>query len=369
MSLDNPINDTGFFSLLLDALPNRVFWKDTNLVYKGCNKVFANDMGFESPSELVGKDDYATNMTEEEANICRAVDFEVLKSGESIIGSEEVIQSGDEKSWITVTKVPLKNNSGEIVGLLGTYSDITEEKKAQIEIENSLQREKSMNEMKTNFISTVSHEYRNPLSNLQLSLDTLINYLDEMSVLERDQLFLGMQDQISRMTELLEDVIFIGQDENELLDRKYEAIQLEQFCQNLIAEMADFDAQRIEFAFTGSSKPIICVSSHLTLILNNLIGNALKYSSSEVAFSVNKDDENFEVIITDQGIGIPKEDQDEIFKTFYRSKNVGSIKGSGLGLFIVQKSLATLNSKLCVNSEQNKGTTVSFKMPCDYKRQ
>ena len=119
---------TNLMQLVLEHLPVRVFWKNQDLVYMGMNTVFANDMGFERPDQLIGHDDYHTNMTHEEADICRADDFYVLESREGRYGAEEVIRSeeaDDGISWIRVSKVPLHNAAGSMIGVSVSYTHLT----------------------------------------------------------------------------------------------------------------------------------------------------------------------------------------------------------------------------------------------------
>ncbi len=111
---------------ILDAIPVRIFWKDKNLVYLGCNAVFARDAGFADPKDLIGKDDYQMGWRDQ-AEAYRADDREVIESGRSIVLKEEP-QTKPEGNTITLltTKSPLRGPSGEVSGILGTYMDVTE---------------------------------------------------------------------------------------------------------------------------------------------------------------------------------------------------------------------------------------------------
>ena len=115
---------------IINAIPVRVFWKDRNLFYLGCNTVFARDAGFTSPKDIIGKDDYKMAW-HEQAELYRSDDRKVIESGCSKFLIEEP-QTTPEGNTITLltSKIPLRNSNGEVIGILGTYMDITERKQA-----------------------------------------------------------------------------------------------------------------------------------------------------------------------------------------------------------------------------------------------
>lgn len=115
---------------VIDLLPTRIFWKDVNSIYLSCNMAFAKDAGKESPSELIGKSDFKMGW-KKQAKLYRADDQKVIQSGESILNFEEPQNTPDGSIiWLRTSKVPLKDISENIIGILGIYDDITERKKA-----------------------------------------------------------------------------------------------------------------------------------------------------------------------------------------------------------------------------------------------
>ena len=271
---------TRILQLVMEHLPVRIFWKDRNLVYLGCNTIFANDMGFEQPDQLIGHDDFYTDMTSEEAVICRTEDFHVLQTSQGRFGSEELIEMNGEKTWIRVSKMPMHNDMGDLVGVLGMYEDINQTKSAQIELENALRQEKELNELKTSFISTVSHEFRNPLAIIQTAVEALSLMGDRLDQTMRQKRFDIILGEIKRMTLLMEDVLFIGQEELQRTSRAFEAINVSDLCQSIVAKFKSEHgtANRIIIHQSGTYCPIIGEPLHLTQIFQNLITNALKYS-------------------------------------------------------------------------------------------
>ena len=128
---ENTVNSQKLLQRIIDLLPIRIFWKDTDLNYLGCNEIFAKDAGKKSSKELIGLDDFQMNW-KEQANAYRNDDQKVIKSGESKINYDEqqTTPEGD-KIWLKTTKMPLTDLRGNTIGILGSYEDITERKKAE----------------------------------------------------------------------------------------------------------------------------------------------------------------------------------------------------------------------------------------------
>ncbi|MFN8671707.1 MAG: PAS domain S-box protein [Candidatus Sericytochromatia bacterium] len=122
-----------FLELLLNSMPNLVFWKDINLTYQGCNKVFANIIGLSNTSEVIGLNDYDLNSFDKEE--CSKSDKKILETGKELINLEEsYLDSNGKKGVILTSKVPIKNSDNKVIGVLGISIDITEREKAKFEL-------------------------------------------------------------------------------------------------------------------------------------------------------------------------------------------------------------------------------------------
>jgi PAS domain S-box-containing protein len=132
---------------IIDLIPIRIFWKDKDLKYLGCNQVFALDSGKQSVDEIIGKDDFQMGW-EDQAELYRKDDLEVITSGKSKINYEEMQTTPDGHTiWLNTNKVPLTDNDGNIIGVLGTYMDITDRKLEDDKLKNVLEDTKKMNEL------------------------------------------------------------------------------------------------------------------------------------------------------------------------------------------------------------------------------
>lgn len=355
-----------FLQLVLEHLPVRVFWKDNDLVYLGCNTVFANDMGHERPDQLIGTDDFNTSMTYPEAEICRTDDRFVIDNEEGRYGAEEIIGTEEEGMWIRVSKVPLYNVENEKLGVLGMYEDITEEKKAQIEVEKALHRAEELNRLKTNFVSTVSHEYRNPLASITLYVQTLQKFNDKMTAEMRLERLEKIHQEAQQMTRLMNDVLFIGHDDLSSTEPTYEAVDMEMFCEEVITSLEETlpnAVERIHTTYRGKKQPLIGSPSHLSQIISNLLTNALKYSDDQVDLTATWEERCLILTVEDKGIGIPEEARGRIFDSFFRSQNVDTVKGNGLGLFIVDRAIQLHNGMITHSSTVGQGTTFTVEIP------
>ncbi len=160
---------------ILDSIPARVFWKDKNLVFLGCNAAFARDAGFASPRDVIGKDDYQMAWRAQ-AELYRAADREVIDSGHSkhLMEEPQTTPTGDTITLLT-SKLPLRDAAGEIAGVLGTYMDVTELKEMQAQLAQA-DRLSSMGML----AAGVAHEINNPLSYILYNLESLTEDLPEL---------------------------------------------------------------------------------------------------------------------------------------------------------------------------------------------
>ncbi len=124
-------NSQQMLRLVLNTIPQRVFWKDRNSVFMGCNESFAQDCGYSDPDKLVGKTDYDTALLSE-AESYQAYDREVMEKNRPKLNYEELqVRTDGRQAWLRTSKVPLHDKDGQVIGVLGTYEDITERKQAE----------------------------------------------------------------------------------------------------------------------------------------------------------------------------------------------------------------------------------------------
>ncbi len=246
-------------------------------------------------------------------------------------------------------------------------NEIAERKIAEREIRKMLDREKEISELKTRFVSMVSHEFRTPLTIIRSSAQLIEKYHDKLSIDEQSDYLKRVLKTVDLMTDLIDNVIFIGKPDAGIQKVKVEPYDLAEFCESIIIDLKLSLAQKREIIFRHKNLNEECRIDQklLRLILINLLSNAIKYSSNntKVEFDINGFDGSSEFIIKDYGIGIPEKEQQQIFEIFYRGKNVGAISGTGLGMTVVLQSLQILDGKIELESKEGIGTTFKLLFP------
>jgi PAS domain S-box-containing protein len=360
---------------IINAIPVRVFWKDKDLVYLGCNAIFAQDAGFADPKDVVGKDDYQMGWRDQ-AELYRADDRQVIENGRPKLLIEEPQTTPDGNTIVLLTsKIPLRSSEGEIIGVLGTYMDITERKRMESELRRSRdelelrvkERTQELTRKNTEmerFIYTVSHDLRTPL----ISVSGLLGFIKEDSekgdldlmqadlrianeaVTKMDRLLLETLElsRIGRVVSPLEDVPFVEIVEDALRQTS-EKIRSKGFKVSIAQNLPVVHVDRMR----------------ITEVLVNLIENSIKYmglqTDPEIEIGQRIDGMDRIFFVRDNGIGIDPSQHDKVFELFYKVNNGG--EGTGAGLAIVKRIIEVHGGRIWIESELGKGCTVCFTLP------
>ncbi len=239
--------------------------------------------------------------------------------------------------------------------------------KTQEELRIAYEAEKELNELKTRFISMVSHEYRTPLTVI-LSSTYIIDQFYQLQNYEGLSKQLDhIQSAVKSMTEMLEDVLLIGRQESgklEIFYKKYDVVDL---CLEIKDQMDALFKNRHKVVVKSDNDRVFVKTDNKILahVLNNLASNACKYSpeSENVIIQITESAEEVSIAVIDQGIGIPEKEQKSVFEPFFRSNNIGTIPGTGLGLAIVKRFVDMLNARLTLHSVEHEGSTFTLYLP------
>jgi PAS domain S-box-containing protein len=238
---------------------------------------------------------------------------------------------------------------------------------AKEELAEALKAEKELNEMKTKFISMVSHEYRTPLTVILTSTYLLEQYFERSDKENFQKNLEKIQQSVKHMNDLLEEILIIGKSDIGKLRFKESKFELISSIHKIIDEIQIVDNKKHPIAFNESIKNLDIYSDRkLTQqIITNLLSNAVKYSENEKQVDIDLDvkDEIIKIKVKDRGIGIPDEDKGNLFEPFHRSANAQNTKGSGLGLVIVKRCVDTMKGNINVDSQLGVGTTITVELP------
>ncbi|AFY69580.1 multi-sensor signal transduction histidine kinase [Thalassoporum mexicanum PCC 7367] len=449
------------FRNLVETSSDVVWEMNAELEYTYISPQISRVLGYE-PEELIGRTaialiatdqetdqelDQETNQELEHHNQAPEINqFPLIKPDQPFTCENMYIHKDNSIVTIETSGVPCYDPDGKIIGYRGIDRDISDRKRAEAEVYRTLEKQRQLYDLKTDFVTTVSHEFRTPLSIIMLAADMLEHSWHHLSQEKRIKRLVKIRQSVNAMTRLLEEVILIGQVEADKLTYKPEYIDLTAFCREIIEEIQLMSGDRpiIQFSLKIPDleaekichQPAYVDPKLIRHIVSNLLTNAVKYSpeQKQVDFEITYkyiaslaeplsqisqvsqtgstsssdslplpdssavkaehttqiapsppvatysiDDHNVGNInpaadqpgqipvavikVSDRGIGIPKIDQENLFESFYRAKNVGNISGTGLGLAIVKKAVDLQGGRISFQSEVNRGTTFTIELP------
>lgn len=236
------------------------------------------------------------------------------------------------------------------------------------EVRQALQKEQEINQLKTQFISMISHEFTSPLTGIIGLSDLLKSYNQKLTENKKSQYLNCIADSAKRMLDLVKNLLLIGKSEQTNLDFYPVLLNLKLLTQELIKEMQVSDYNKHDFLFNyygQENSQAFFDEQVLRHIITNLLSNAIKYSpaKSQIHFQLFIQEERVIFKIKDEGIGIPLKARSQLFELFYRADNVQNIPGTGVGLAIVKKYVDLLKGEIMFESEVGVGTTFIVILP------
>lgn len=297
-----------------------------------------------------------------------------------------------ETRWIGGLLYPLKNEAGQILEVVVIHHDITETKRAeeamlalnqtlerkvaertgelrlaQAELARALEHERELGELKSRFVSMVSHEFRTPLGIIMSAIELMRHYDDRLPEEQRQELRQDIFNATRLMAGLMEQVLVLGRVEAGKFGCKAVPCDLETLAGKITDESLSATNHKcpVIWRTEGGLSGALADEALLRHILGNLLTNAVKYSpeGGEVVFSARREGRDAVFQVADRGIGIPEAERDTLFEAFHRCSNVGEIPGTGLGLVIVKRCVDLHGGSLEIDSEVGKGSTFTVRLP------
>ena len=251
----------------------------------------------------------------------------------------------------------VRNRTKDLIGL------VSELEQAKADVSNSLEKEKELNQLKSRFVSMASHEFRTPLSAVQLSASLIDRYIEQPNLEAVNKHTNRIKGAVQLLNNILNDFLSLERLEAGVVVNQ-QKINVVNLGEEITGEMQMIckKNQHIVYQHTGADAEFDLDAHLLKSSIINLISNAIKYSGEDtfIEFSTEIIANTCTIIIRDNGIGIPESDQKNLFEPFFRAHNTGNIPGTGLGLNIVKRYVALMGGELEYWSAINKGT--SFKM-------
>lgn len=238
---------------------------------------------------------------------------------------------------------------------------------AKEEVSLSLEKEKELGQMKSRFVSMASHEFRTPLSSIQLSAVLIEKYAQDFNNPNITKHIGRIKSSVGNLTGILNDFLSLEKLEAGKVEAVFSAFDIVKFGEEITEEMqliAKQD-QHIIYQHTGTASMVKLDQSLLKNCIINLISNAIKYSGEDsfIEFNTEMSENQLTVVVKDNGIGIPEGDQKNLFEAFFRAHNTGNIPGTGLGLNIVTRYAGLMNGTIQFQSKVNQGTSFTLTFP------
>lgn len=359
--------------LVLDTIPVRVFWKDRESRYLGCNRHFAEDGGLSDPNEIVGLTDFDLGWADQ-AELYRADDRSVMESGTPRLRYEEPQTTPDgATSWLRTSKIPLRDMQGDVIGMLGVYEDITSQKEAEAErlrlrsrVDRSLKLE-AMGEMAV----AVAHDFNNLLTviggNAELLLDQARGADDQQPILE----VLQAQQTAAGLTQQLLTISKKQARQPRVLDLASVVNRLDGMLRSLAGD--GIDLRIVADPATGCARidPV-----HAEQIALNLVVNAREAIPDRGTIEVRTEQRGVDaamgrehelspgsyaaLVVSDTGVGINDDTLSRIFDPYFSTKGES---GSGLGLATTLGIVDQCGGRILVDSEVGRGSTFTVLLP------
>ncbi|RZK61309.1 MAG: PAS domain-containing sensor histidine kinase, partial [Pedobacter sp.] len=259
------------------------------------------------------------------------------------------------KSYTEELEVKIKERTQELI------RSINELESAKEHVSALFEKEKELNQLKTRFVSMASHEFRTPLSSIQLSASLINKYIEKQDVESVEKHTNKIKNAINNLTTILNDFLSLEKLEAGKVEVNKQWFDIFTFAEEIAEEMQLMTKQKqlIVYEHKGTTGQVFLDQNLLKNCIINLISNAIKYSGEDTMIQINSTVNEHELVIDvkDNGIGIPASEMNNLFEPFFRAHNTGDIPGTGLGLNIVKRYVGLMNGNCTCESEQNRGTT------------
>ncbi len=275
------------------------------------------------------------------------------------------------KDYFDVTTLPLLDNNNEVFAIMGIFRQITRLKETQLKQQRLINKEREINLLRSRFLSTMSHEFRTPLSVISTTVQLLEKMPDLLKSDRKYDLLTRMNNAASFMVSILDDINFISLDQSDRLQFNPTKTNVNVFCKQIIQEVKfSMPNKHIDFQYAGGETELFLDIKLMRHILTNVLNNAVKYSLNSkkpVEFMATGMKNQLKLEIRDYGIGMSQEEIKQVFEPFYRATKVEKIKGTGLGMSIVKRCVDLHQGEIDITSKPGKGTVVLLQIPVTNK--
>ncbi|MCY7422264.1 MAG: PAS domain S-box protein [Chitinophagaceae bacterium] len=326
----------------------------------------ASELLGKSPGLILAKDDSNRSVLDNSI-------FKIKEDKEPVTFIYKALtKNGNEKSLEVVLQPIIKNNI--LIAIQAASRDVTERESLLLELEQALAKERELNELRSMFVATASHQFRTPLTVIQSGVEIMELYLEDLpdnKQVRFQKQFTKIQGEVERLEFLMSDILLLGRANAARTPFNPETEDLVTFAQAIVDDKYNNrygDDRKVLITISGPQVQVDFDKKLIGHAIENIISNAYKYSDKgNLMLAITFAKTQVKIQVTDKGIGIPAEDVKNLFQPFYRATNTSEIDGTGLGLAIVKEFVEKHNGKIFISSKLNKGTTVSVILPLKQK--
>ena len=354
---------------LMDNIPDLIYFKDKESKFTRINRAQASLLGLKSPEEAIGNTDF-DYFPREQAEKTFSDEQEIFRTGSSLINKIEIIlPPGGSPLWMSATKIPIRDENGNVSGLVGVSRDITIMEMTRENLKIAKEKAEESNYAKSQFLANMSHEIRTPMNGV-IGMADILSYTN-LTPEQQSYLDIIIKSGNSLIC-IINDILDLSKIESNNLKIEVAPISIRDIIED-VADVLIVAANNKNLEFANYVDPLIPEivqgdTIRLRQILINLVNNAIKFTpSGEVFFSAELEEstENgFKIIfkVRDSGIGIPENAKSALFQSFSQVDNSATRKyeGTGLGLAISKKLAEMMGGSIGVESEEGKGSLFWF---------
>lgn len=366
-------------SYFMDNIPDVIYFKDTKGALVLVNQAHAKGLGMK-PEDVAGKTDFDF-FPKDKAKKMAKDDLRVINTGRPIIDKiERATRPDGVDNYVSTTKIAMRDQKGNIIGLAGITRDITRRmqferlEKEKVKIEKKLEVLEAMNRVKSDFVSTVSHELRTPLAIIKQLVSLIFEETIGPINSKQKEVIKKVDNNIGRLKKLIEDLLDISRIERNKLELHYSLVNLNDLVKDsaeFYEKLAEEKGIKLKYSIPKTDINLFIDADRINQVISNLINNAIKFTEEggRVSIEIKVLETKIRVEVIDTGIGIAKADLPQLFNKFVQTLNAGrpAKKGVGLGLSIVKELVERHGGEVWAESELGVGSKFYFTIPRFYR--
>ena len=358
----NESSETWTLKSLLEILPGHIYWKNKDGIYLGCNQDQAEYYGLKSIHEILNKTDFDI-LPPKIASKVRANDLSIMKNS-----STRTLIEKNKKDYFLSIKSSIKDDRGEIVGIVGCSVNITKQKvlEQKLKMQTSILSEAI--KTKEYFLNNLSHEIRTPVHVITSIADEMATQHYALSDEEKLEFIKLLQTTSHRMSKLIKSILTVAKAKKGTLSLRMEQVNITDLVKDIVSELSVISVAPI----TIHAVDIVyvhCTRYQIEQVVRNLVENAIKYGNNNpIDVTITSDATHLTLEIKDQGVGVPKDEVVQIFEAFAESSRTKSSSGGvGLGLAICKDIIKLHKGQIWVDPESVIGSKFIFTLPINQK--